>query len=72
MNYELAIKQARITAVREFFKSHGKHANDHYLEWFYENFLGICKNLGYLYSNNEPFSNSPYAEFALQLYALGH
>ena len=72
MNYEIAIKQARIAAVREFFKSHGEYADDNYLEWFYENFLGICKNLGYLHSNDEPFSNSPYTEFALQIYALGH
>jgi hypothetical protein len=72
MNYESVIKEARINAVREFFKSHGNHADDHYLEWFYENFLGICKNLGYLYGNDEPFSDSPYAEFALHIYALGH
>lgn len=72
MNYELTMKQGRITAVREFFKSHGKDASDHYLDWFYENFLGICKNIGYLHANDEPMDSSPYKEFALKIYALGH
>lgn len=72
MDYELTIKQGRLAAVREFFRLNGRKADDHYLDWFYENFLGICKNLGYLYANDEPFSDSPYAEFALKIYDLGH
>ena len=72
MNYDEMMRTGRIAAVREFFKLHGLHATDSYLEWFYENFLGICKNMGYLYSNGENMNDSPYAEFALQIYALGH
>jgi hypothetical protein len=70
--YEEMMKTGRIKAVREFFRQHGHNATNDYLEWFYENFLGICKNLGYLYGNGESFSNSPYTEFALKIYALGH
>lgn len=72
MDYELTLKQGRLTAVREFFRLNGRKADDYYLDWFYENFLGICKNLGYLYTNDEPFSDSPYAEFALHIYDIGH
>lgn len=72
MNYEEMMKTGRITAVREFFKLHGHQADESYLDWFYENFLGICKNMGYLYSNGEPLNSSPYAKFALKIYALGH
>lgn len=72
MDYKKMIKTGRINAMREFFKQHGHHADDHYLEWFYENFLGICKNMGYLYGNDEPLDSSPYAKFALKIYALGH
>ena len=38
----------------------------------HENFLGICKNIGYLHANDEPLDSSPYATFALQIYAMGH
>lgn len=72
MNYDELMKTGRITAVRKFFESHDRHADDYYLDWFYENFLGICKNLGYLHANDEPFSDSPYAEFALKIYDMGH
>ena len=72
MDYELTLKALRLNAVREFFKLHGKPVDDFYLDWFYENFLGICKNLGFLHSNDEPLTSSPYATFALQIYALGH
>lgn len=72
MNYDEMMKKGRLDAVREFFRKHGREADEHYLDWFYENFLGICKNMGYLYSNDEPFSDSPYAEFALKIYDLGH
>ena len=72
MNYDEMMKQGRIIAVRKFFESQGKSVSDDYLDWFYENFLGICKNLGYLYANDEPFSTSPYVDFALKIYALGH
>ena len=72
MNYDLLLRQARITAVREFFKLHGYTPTLDYLDWFYENFLGICKNIGYLHANNEPLDSSPYAAFVLQIYALSH
>lgn len=72
MNYDEMLKQGRIEAMRKFFQQHGKKADEHYLEWFYENFLGICKNMGYLHSNGIPFSDSPYAEFALAIYDMGH
>lgn len=72
MNYEKTIKTGRITAMRKFFELYGENPTDNYLEWFYENFLGICKNMGYLYGNHENLDDSPYTEFALQIYALGH
>lgn len=72
MNYELTIKQARLKAVQAFFNLHGKSADNDYLDWFYENFLGICKNLGFLHANDEPLDNSPYVEFALKIYELGY
>lgn len=72
MNYEAMMKTGRITAMRKFFESHGHHATDSYLDWFYENFLGICKNMGYLYGNDEPLDSSPYAQFALKIYAMAH
>ena len=72
MNYDVILKQGRLNAVRAFFHQHGREADEHYLEWFYENFLGICKNLGFLHGNDMPFSESPYAEFALQIYDMGH
>ena len=72
MNYEAMLKQGRLDAVREFFRQHNREADEYYLDWFYENFLGICKNLGYLYGNDEPFSDSPYVEFALKIYDMGH
>ncbi len=72
MNYTEMMRTGRITAVREFFNSHGYQPTDDYLDWFYENFLGICKNMGYLRGNNEPLDNSPYAEFALKIYALSN
>ncbi len=70
--YDEMMKTGRIAAMREFFKQHGHEATEHYLEWFYENFLGICKNMGYLYGNNEPLNSSPYAQFALNIYTMGH
>ena len=72
MNYEELVRTGRIAAMREFFKLHELNATDSYLDWFYENFLGICKNMGYLHSNDEDMNSSPYAKFALQIYALGH
>ena len=72
MNYDELMKTGRITAVRKFFESHGKSVDDHYLDWFYENFLGICKNMGYLHANDEPFSKSPYVELALKIYDISH
>lgn len=72
MDYEKTIKTARINAMRKFFELHGKEPDDFYLNWFYENFLGICKNMGYLYGNDEPLDNSPYAKFALKIYAMRH
>ena len=70
MNYTDMIKTGRMTAVREFFQLHGYQPTEDYIEWFYENFLGICKNMGYLYGNHEPLDNSPYATFALQIYKM--
>jgi hypothetical protein len=72
MNYDEMMKAGRISAMREFFQLHGYNPTEDYLEWFYENFLGICKNMGYLFSNDEPLNKSPYAEFALRIYELGH
>ena len=72
MNYDEMMKAGRIEAVREFFRLHGREADNHYLDWFYENFLGICKNMGFLHSNDESMDDSPYADFALRIYDLGH
>lgn len=72
MNYDDMLKQGRITATNEFFKNHGHQPTDDYLEWFYENFLGICKSMGYLYGNHEPLDNSPYARLALQIYTMNN
>lgn len=70
MNYDDLMRQARLAAVRAFFKQHNIDTEGDYLDWFYANFLGICKNLGYLYGNKEPLDSSPYAQVALQIYAL--
>ena len=70
MNYDEMMKAGRISAVREFFKLHDLHATDEYLDWFYDNFLGICKNMGHLLGNHEPLDSSPYAEVALRIYEL--
>jgi hypothetical protein len=72
MNYDEMMKTGRITALKEFFRLNGKEVTDHYAEWFYENFLGICKNLGYLHGNGENLNDSPYAEMALKIYSLAH
>lgn len=72
MNYDEMAKQGRITALKEFFKMNGEEITDHYADWFYERFLGICINLGYLWSNGESLNNSPYAKMALEIYSLGH
>ena len=72
MNYDEMMKAGRISAVREFFNLHGYQPTEDYLEWFCENFLGICKNMGYLLSNNKPLDSSPYAEVALHIYELRH
>ena len=72
MNYDEMVKQGRIDALHEFFRLNCKEITDHYADWFYQNFLGICKNFGYLHSNGEDMNNSPYAEFALKIYSLGH
>lgn len=72
MNYDEIMKTGRITALKEFFRLNGKEVSDHYAEWFYENFLGICKNLGYLHGNGENLNDSPYAEMALKIYSLAH
>lgn len=72
MNYEDMVRQGRITALKEFFKKNGKEITDHYASWFYENFTGICKNLGFLYGNGEDLNQSPYANIALNIYSIGH
>lgn len=72
MNYDELMKTGRITALKEFFQMNGKEITDHYANWFYENFLGICKNLGFLYGNGENLNDSPYAEMALKIYSLAH
>lgn len=72
MNYDEMMKAGRIEAVREFFRLHDRVADNNYLDWFYTNFLGICKNMGFLRSNDQSMDDSPYAEFALQIYDLGH
>jgi hypothetical protein len=72
MNYDELMKTGRITALKEFFQMNGKEITDHYANWFYENFLGICKNLGFLYGNGENLNDSPYAEMAMKIYSLAH
>lgn len=72
MNYDEMVKIGRIAALKEFFKKNGEEIDDAYAEWFYENFLGICKNLGYLWGNKEDLNNSPYAEIALKIYSIAH
>lgn len=72
MNYEEMTKSGRLDAMRKFFRQYGRKPDERYLEWFYENFLGICKNMGYLHANGIPFTESPYAKFALQIFDLGH
>lgn len=72
MNYDDIMKTGRITALKKFFAMNGKEVTDHYAEWFYENFLGICKNLGFLYGNGENLNDSPYANMALEIYSLAH
>lgn len=72
MNYDELMKTGRITAVRKFFESHGYQPTESYLDWFYDNFLGICKNMGFLHGNNEDLNSSPYAEMALAVYAMGN
>ena len=72
MNYDEMMKAGRITALKEFFKLNDKKVTDHYANWFYENFLGICKNLGFLYGNGESLNDSPYAKMALDIYNLKH
>lgn len=72
MNYGEMIKEGRITALKEFFKQNGKEITDHYAEWFYERFLGICMNLGYLWSTRRDLNESPYAEVALKIYEIAH
>ena len=72
MNYDEMAKQGRIIALKEFFKQNGEEITDHYADWFYEKFLGICINLGYLWSNKEDLNKSPYAEVALKIYNRAH
>ena len=72
MNYDEMVKDGRIIALKEFFKQHGKEITDHYADWFYERFLGICINLGYLWGNKEDLNSSPYAEIALKIYDIAH
>ena len=72
MDYDEMVKIGRIAALKEFFRVNGEKIDDHYADWFYENFLGICKNFGYLWGNNEDLNNSPYAEIALKIYKLAH
>ena len=71
MNYDEMVKEGRITALKEFFKLYDKELPDYFAEWFYENFLGICKNFGYLWAEGENLLHSPYAKFALHIYNLG-
>lgn len=72
MNYDDMMKIGRIAALKEFFKLNGRKIDDAYADWFYENFLGICKNLGYLFGNDENLNNSPYADIALKIYDFAH
>jgi hypothetical protein len=72
MNYDEMVKTGRITALKKFFKLNGREVTEDYAEWFYINFLGICKNLGFLDGNGENLNGSPYAEFALKIYDLAH
>jgi hypothetical protein len=72
MNYDEMVKTGRITALKTFFKMNGKEVTEDYAEWFYINFLGICKNLGFLHGNGEDLNGSPYAKMALDIYNLAH
>lgn len=72
MNYDEMMKSGRITALKEFFRLNNKEVTDQYADWFYDNFLGICKNLGFLHGNGENLNNSPYAKMALDIYSLAH
>ena len=72
MNYDEMMKTERIFALKEFFRQNSKEITDNYAEWFYINFLGICKNFGFMYACGENLNDSPYADVALSIYKLGH
>jgi hypothetical protein len=72
MDYDEMVKTGRITALKKFFKLNGREVTEDYAEWFYINFLGICKNMGFLDGNGENLNDSPYAEIALKIYDLAH